>query len=232
MKTFKALYIEDDHDLHKLIQANLPDSLSCDMVTNLADGINCLNKNEYHLILVDLHLVGETGFEVINYLKEKEYAFIPSIIIVTASTNEDDEIKCHEVDVLEYIHKPIRPKVLKAQLEKYLRRFKEPRAMRKIGSLCIDENKMEVRTSDDNILLTLKEYKLLLKLIEIPLKTFSREELLTDVWNASSEIQSRTVDMHISSLRKKLGRNGDAISSIRGVGYSFDPHKIEQRLDG
>lgn len=232
MADFKALYLEDDKDMHLLISKNLPENLDFRVACTIEEAKAFLEKETFHLILVDINLnANESGFDFINYLTNKEFPFIPSILIISSSVSEDDEIRSHEANVLEFVRKPIRPKVLKAQLEKYLRRFSMVRSLRRLGPLQIDELKMEVKmifqdAKDEVICLTLKEYKLLLKLIDNPARTYSREELLTEVWNANSAVQSRTIDMHISSLRKKLGAFGDAISSRRGVGYTFDLQKV------
>ena len=232
MNRFKALYLEDDPEMQLLVSKLLPGNLSVRMAKNIDEALDLLKNETFHLVLVDLYIGQESGFKLIEELKNREFTFIPSIIIISASQNEADEIKSHEANVIEFIHKPLRPNVFKSQITKYLSRFENGHTIKKLGPLLIDELKMQVKkvwdSQEENVLLTLKEYKLLLKLINNPEKTYTREELLTEVWNASSDMQSRTIDMHISSLRKKLGNFGDAILSIRGVGYSFNKDKMPE----
>lgn len=232
MEKLKALFLDDDPDMIPLIQESLPEMIECSHARNMTEAMNLLLRNQFHLLLVDLNL-GEaepSGFDFLQELKEKEFVFIPSVLVITSSDKEEDEIRSHDFDALEFIKKPIRTKVLKSQLEKHCRRFLHQKASRKFGPLMIDEERMEIRLilngKEEQMLLTLKEYKLLLKLIATPGRAYTREQLFLEVWNSSSEVQSRTIDMHVSALRKKLGPFGDAISSIRGVGYSFDLEKI------
>ncbi|WPU64320.1 response regulator transcription factor [Peredibacter starrii] len=232
MDKFKALYLEDDPSMQSLVMKILPENIEVSQAHNMSGALDLLNRNTFHIILVDLRLEGESGFEFLESLKDREFPFIPSIIIITASENEADEVRSHKLNVFEFIRKPLRPEAFKSQMEKYINRFRtgHNHVVKRVGPFVIDESKMEVKLTFDHteepILLTLKEYKLLLKLVNNPKKTYTREELLKEVWNISSDVQSRTIDMHISSLRKKLGAVGDTISSIRGVGYSFNLDKI------
>ncbi len=228
MQKLKALFLDDDPDMLPLVIESLPDSMECLHARNMEAALTLLNQHHFHLLLIDLNLGADSssGFDFIAHLKEHQFVFIPSILIISSSEKEEDEIKSHDLDVQEFIKKPIRTKVLKSQLEKYSRRFLNQKPTRKFGPLSIDEERMEIRLSlngkDEQMLLTLKEYKLLLKLISTPGKVYTRDEIFTDVWNSSTEVQSRTIDMHVSALRKKLGPFGEALSSIRGVGYTFD----------
>jgi DNA-binding response OmpR family regulator len=230
MENFKSLYLEDDKEMHLLVEKHLPQNLTCRMASNITEAKKFLDEENFNLILVDLILDNESGFDFINYINEKEFLFMPSILIITSSDDEEDEIKAHQSNIYEYVRKPIRPKVLKSQLQKYLNRFETGKNFRQFGPIKINEEKMEVKISsgdaEQSVLLTLKEYQLLFKLINDPGKTYTREQLLVEVWNASSDVQSRTIDMHVSALRRKLGNYGEAISSIRGVGYVFDMDKL------
>ena len=153
---------------------------------------------------------------------------MPIIFIVTASDKEEDHIRSHELDVDEYITKPLRGNVFKSILEKHLKKTESnPVGIKKVGPLMIDNRKMQVKlVSQDKaeeLPLTLKEYKLLLKFTDHPGISFSRQQLFEEVWNSCGELQSRTIDMHVSALRKKLGEFGGSIFSVRGKGYSFNP---------
>lgn len=231
LMSYKALYLDDDPEMHLLVSKIAPPELKVHPASTILEAKKLLDEHHFQIILVDLYLVGESGFDFIDFLKNKDFLFGPTIIIITSSQDENDEVKSHENDIFEYVHKPIRSLSFKALLEKHLRRFTSKNSVRKYGSLIIDEFRMEVKIAlpdrEEPILLTLKEYKLLVKLISNPDKPHTREELLADVWNTSSDIQSRTIDMYVSSLRKKLGALGEVISSRRGVGYYFDPEKAK-----
>lgn len=222
----RLLHIEDDPGITGLVEKLTPTGVFYDVAPDVEKAKQLLDKNIYCLILLDIYLGSQTGFEIIDYLKTKEFSQMPSILVLTASQDEQIEIRCHELEVQEFIRKPFKASVLKAQIEKHILKSCElNHALKKFGPLQIDENKMQVKlvseAGEENVLLTLKEYRLLLKFIHKRNQTVTREEILVDVWKSHSDIQSRTIDMHVSALRKKLGPFGESITSVRGVGYSL-----------
>lgn len=227
MSNFQVLYLEDDPEMKSLICACLPRGSQCDAVSTLTEARKLLSENSYHLILVDLILENESGFDFLKDLREKEFDFIPIVMVITASDSEMDEVKCHNADVDEFIRKPVRAQALRSQLEKRLRRFTEKDDQSRVGPFVVDKRRMEVQIHDGSharaLALTLKEYKLLLKFLNNPGTAITREEIFVEVWQGSSEMQSRTIDMHVSALRKKLGEHASIITSVRGVGYMFMP---------
>lgn len=222
------LYVEDDHEMRSIVRASLPENCELVEAESVQEGIKLLDVYPYLIVLIDLNLGGESGFQLVEHIKQKEFATIPNVMIVTSSDSEVDEIRGHQLEVTEYIHKPIRSSVFKALVTKYINKASDPTAdIKRVGPLRVDKQKMQVKISDgekdEDLLLTLKEYKLLMKFMDSPGVAYTREQLFVEVWDASSEIQSRTIDMHVSALRKKLGQYGQAIASVRGVGYSFNP---------
>ena len=224
------LCVDDDQEIRKIIRASLPADTSMEEAEDVKAAISLLETNSFEIILIDLNLKSESGFELVEYVKNKEFAVVPKVFIVTGSEEENDEIRGHQLEVTEYIRKPLRPSVFRSIIEKHFNKANEPITMKKIGPLKVNPMKMQVKLEaqdkDEDLLLTLKEYKLLMKFLDHPNKSFTREQLYVEVWDASSEIQSRTIDMHVSALRKKLGVYGSSISSVRGVGYLFDPGKM------
>jgi DNA-binding response OmpR family regulator len=224
------LILEDDTFMRKLVKLQVPSHAQCDEASTLAEAMAFFRKYTYNLVLVDLHLQDASGFdflEVINRTPGKK----PRVIVLTASTQESEEAKCHELAITEFVQKPFRPLALRAQLEKNLvSRKSEADEHKVLGPLRIYHRKSQVKLiahpKDEDLLLTSKEYMLLMKFLESPGATITREQLFREVWDTSSAIQSRTVDMHVSALRKKLGNYGEAISSVRGQGYRF----IRERL--
>lgn len=228
----KLLCVDDDSEMRDIIRASLPSGVEFEEASNVTEAIHKIQTQSFGIILIDLNLgKGESGFKLIEFIKEKEFSIIPYIMIITGSDKDEDEIQGHQLEVTEYIKKPIRVPVFKALLSKYIMKFSlNAGTVKKVGPLKVDQQKMQVRLEcgdkDEDLFLTLKEYKLLMKFMDSPGIAYTREQLYVEVWDASSEIQSRTIDMHVSALRKKLGNFGSSISSVRGVGYSFDPAKV------
>lgn len=222
----RLLHIEDDPGITNLVEKLTPTGVKYDIAPDVETAKKQLDTHVYCMIILDIYLGSQTGFEIIDYLKTKEFVQMPAILVLTGSQDESIEVRCHELDVQEFIHKPFKASVLKAQIEKHVQKSCEiNQKLKKFGPLEIDENKMQVKlisdAGEENVLLTLKEYRLLLKFIHKRNQTVTREEILVDVWKSHSEIQSRTIDMHVSALRRKLGPIGESITSIRGVGYSM-----------
>lgn len=230
MENIRILYVEDDIDLRNFVKASLPPNVHFTEVKDVIEAKASIKNHSYDIILVDLFLEGESGFTLIEFINQNEFISIPIIMIITSSSEDEDEVHGHQLDVEEYIRKPLKPKVFKAIIEKHLKKIEQrSNIIRKVGPLRIDPRKMQVKmgqgVKDDDLSLTLKEYKLLMKFLDNPRIAYTREQLFEQVWDASSELQSRTIDMHVSALRKKLGLYGQCIYSVRGVGYSFDPDK-------
>lgn len=231
MMNKNILCVDDDVEIRNIIRASLPPEISMEEAEDVKSAIQKIETQQFEIFLIDLNLKNESGFELIEYVKNKEFATVPKVMIVTASDVDADEIRGHQLEVTEYIHKPLRPSVFRALIEKHLNKATEASQVKKVGPLKVNTGKMQVKIQNENeveedLLLTLKEYKLLMKFLDHPNKSFTREQLYVEVWDTSSEIQSRTIDMHVSALRKKLGNYGNSISSIRGVGYLFDPAKM------
>lgn len=207
--------------MHKLVSRCLPENTRLYSVATVDEAISCLKKQDFHIILIDLALRQETGFDFLEAMKDHEFNFLPTLIVITGSDQEVDEIKCHDINVHDFVRKPLRPQVFSSLIQKFLRRFEDSDNHFRFGPLELNKKSMEVKVEDKFLPLTIKEYQLLKKFVENPGKTISREELFIDVWEGSSDTQTRTIDMHVSALRKKLGTFGDSISSIRGVGYVF-----------
>lgn len=226
MEKLKILYLDDERDMRNLVNTTLSPLAEIHEAGTILEGMNLLKQENYNVIMVDLNLGTESGLEFVNFIKKKNFKIKPEIIVITGSSCEEQEALCHELEVSEFIKKPIRSKVLRAQIKKYLHKSKQNSlSVRDIGPLRVDLNKMQVRLFEEDLQLTLKEYRLLLKFIEHPGVVYTREQLYSEVWDANSATQSRTIDMHVSVLRKKLGRVGNAICSVRGIGYSFDISK-------
>lgn len=226
MKTI--LIIEDDDHIIELLKFNVENNGY--QVSVAMDGQTGLNKavNELpDLILLDLMLPGIDGIEICNKLKHKDRTKDIPIIMLTAKGHETDKILGLEIGADDYITKPFSVRELMTRVKVVLRRYskevrQETQSQILIGDLEIDHEKHEVKKDGELIKLTLKEYQLLEYLAENRGKVLSRNALLDRVWGYDYFGETRTVDVHIRHLRKKIDDdNAEVIETIRGVGYKI-----------
>jgi two-component system alkaline phosphatase synthesis response regulator PhoP len=179
------------------------------------------------LILLDLMLPGIDGLEVCKQLKkESKTAGIP-IIMVTAKTQESDKVVGLELGADDYVTKPFSVRELLARVKAVMRRAHEKEKLPELlnlGDLTIDFSKIEARIKDKPVALTAKEFELLRTLIKAKGRMLSRDYLLDTIWgyDHAIEIQTRTVDVHIRSLRKKLKSAAKHIITVKNYGYRFE----------
>lgn len=174
------------------------------------------------LILLDVMLPGYDGWTVCREIRK--ISEVP-IIMLTARSEDFDEVHGFEIGADDYVKKPVKPTALIARINAFFRRMDKDKSETKIltcDGLEIDDTSHVVRADKEEIILSPKEYLLLLILVENKGKTISREQLLNLVWGYDYYGGLRTVDTHINRLRIKLGIKGDAITTIRGFGYKFE----------
>jgi two-component system phosphate regulon response regulator PhoB len=175
------------------------------------------------MILLDLMLPGIDGLEVCRRLKAVEETRGISLIILTAKGEEVDVVTGLELGADDYVTKPFSPRELTARVRAVLRRSKldeEPeREQREIGDLVVDRVRYEARLAGEPLTLTRAEFRLLWTLVNRPGRVYTRNELAEEITAGESLIIDRNVDVHVSSIRKKLGSSGGLIATIRGVGY-------------
>ena len=175
------------------------------------------------IILLDLMLPGLKGMQFLQIVRNnKKYSGVP-IIIISAKNTEQDIINGLEMGADDYLTKPFSIKILIAKINAILRR--NPAIKSKIISIngiSIDTNNYVVTVDGDEVSLTNKEYELLQLLLKHPKRVFTRNQILNAVWGYESDVYTRTVDTHVSSLRKKLGKRGAFIKSVPKIGYRAD----------
>ncbi len=174
------------------------------------------------LVLLDIMLPDKDGYSIVRKLRDNmKTAKIP-VIMITAKTGEMDMIKGLDDGADDYIKKPFSVMELLSRVRALLRRSKEdmPEQLL-VGNIMLDNEKHMVVSEGRNIVLTLKEYELLRYLMINEDVVLRRESIMQYVWGSDFEGESRTVDMHIKTLRQKLGESGKQIRTIRGVGYSI-----------
>ena len=218
-----VLIVDDEARMRKLIK----DFLMAKNFTILeaADGEEALkvfeeNQNKIDLILLDVMMPKLDGWSVLRQIRQTSK--VP-IIMLTARGEEQDELFGFELGVDEYISKPFSPKILVARVEAILKRTQgDTKEVRDCGGIEIDKEGRTVSVDGKNIELSLREYELLVYLIENENIALSRDKILNNVWNYDYYGDSRTIDSHIKKLRHKLGKRGKYIKTMRGVGYKFE----------
>ena len=218
------LIIEDEGDIIELVKYNLEkEGFSVRSAEDGEKGLRVIKNLKPSLILLDLMLPGIDGLEVAKIIKKDDTLSHIPIIMLTAKSSESDIIVGLEVGADDYIVKPFSPKVLISRVKAILRRYHAPQSQKriKIDNLIIDGIKHKISFSGKNITLTLTEFKLLEFMAQRPGMVLSRNKLLDGVFGYDSAVYDRTVDVHIKSLRQKLGKGKDLIETVRGIGYRF-----------
>ncbi|MGE9943580.1 winged helix-turn-helix domain-containing protein [Phascolarctobacterium succinatutens] len=184
-----------------------------------------LEKQVPELIVLDIMLPDEDGVSILRRLRaDKRYSNIP-VIMATAKGSEFDKVKGLDSGADDYIAKPFGMLEMVARIKAVLRRCAAPRRDEddeetiRIGRLEVKQMEHKVSVGGSEVVLTLKEYELLRKFLQHPGIVFSRDKLLNDIWGYEFSGETRTVDVHIRTLRQKLGEAGEMIETIRGVGY-------------
>lgn len=222
----KILVVDDEHSIVELLKYNLENSgYEVKEAYDGEEALNMVSQERFDLIILDLMLPKIDGIEVCKRLKE-EYFHIP-IIMLTAKSSEADKVLGLNIGADDYITKPFSVKELIARVNALLRRIGEmekqnDREIINIGKLKIDLERHEVEKNGKLLDLTLKEFELLRILVENKGKVLSRNILLDRVWGYDFYGETRTVDVHIRNLRKKIeddDKNPQYIETVRGVGY-------------
>ena len=179
------------------------------------------NKSSISLIILDIMMPGLNGWEVCR--KIRETSNVP-VIMLTARSQEFDELTGYESGADDYVTKPFSPMVLVKRVEALLRRAKPSSAGGKqFDELVFNDDAHEVKVNGKEIELTLKEYNILKKFLEAPGRVFSREQLLDSIWGYDYSGDIRTVDSHVARLRTKLGTWGtEHLKTVYGIGYKVE----------
>ena len=221
----RIILVEDEEDIAALIK--LQAELSGYKLHVEVDGINgyrAIEREKPDLAILDIMLPGENGLDVCRKIKgSPELKNIP-VIILSAKGEELDIVLGLELGADDYVQKPFSPKVLFSRIKAILRRTKEPEKVAKVvkfGDFTLDVERYILRRGEKVIPLTLSEFGILKRLVSNRGKVLTRNQLLDDINNDDSFIVDRNIDVHIASLRKKLGPTFDWIETVRGVGYRF-----------
>lgn len=219
------LLIEDEEDIAALIK--LQAEFSGYKLLVEVDGLNgfqAVEREQPDLVVLDIMLPGMSGFDVCRKIKgHSELKDIP-VIMISARSEELDEVLGLELGADDYVAKPFSTKVLFSRIRAVLRRGKETEKAPKtltFGDFTLEIDRYQLRKKNQYIPITLSEFGILRRLLMNRGKVLSRNQLLDDVQNSDAFIIDRNIDVHIASLRKKLGPHFDQIETVRGVGYRF-----------
>lgn len=218
--------LEDDDNIRKLINYSLKSQGFEVQDFALPSAFwSALQTKNPDLILLDIMLPEEDGISILKKLRSNPKTSTIPVIMLTAKDSEYDVVTGLDSGADDYVTKPFGMMALVSRIKAVLRRYEKSDSHKELleaGGIKIDENQHTVFAGNQQLFLTVKEFDLLVLLIKNRGNVLTREQLLESVWGLSSEIESRTVDVHIRTLRAKLGEYEKNIETIRGVGYKFN----------
>jgi DNA-binding response OmpR family regulator len=226
MSRSKILIVEDDRTISDVLTYNLTEfGFDVQTSANGLDGIDRARKFLPDVILLDVMLPGIDGLEVCRQLRQITETKTTKIVMLTAKSEEADQLIGFNVGADDYVVKPFSIRVLIERIKSLCRRTaaddSQLETILVYGAISIDRSKHRVIVDNEQILLTASEFRLLEALIRQPGRVYERMELIESALGADTLVLERTIDVHIRSLRKKLGRYADRIETVRGVGYRF-----------
>ena len=219
MDTLKILVVDDEARMRKLVKDFLTNKGFA--VIEAGDGEEAVDvffaQKDIALVLLDVMMPKMDGWEVLR--PSASHSQVP-VIMLTARSEERDELQGFSLGVDEYISKPFSPKILVARVEAILRRTNVASADSvNVGGICIDKAAHQVTIDGQEIDLSFKEFELLTYFVENQGIALSREKILNNVWNYDYFGDARTIDTHVKKLRSKMGEKGEYIKTIWGMGY-------------
>lgn len=222
MDALKILVVDDEARMRKLVRDFLTNKGFA--VIEAGDGEEAVDtffaQKDIALVLLDVMMPKMDGWEVLKTIRK--YSRGP-VIMLTARSEERDELQGFSLGVDEYISKPFSPKILVARVDAILRRSNVASTENMdVGGICIDKAAHQVTIDGREIELSYKEFELLSYFVENQGIALSREKILNNVWNYDYFGDARTIDTHVKKLRSKMGKKGDYIKTIWGMGYKFE----------
>lgn len=223
MEQLKILVVDDESRMRKLVRDFL--SKSGYIVIEAGDGSEALDiffeQKDIALVMLDVMMPKLDGWQVCREIRA--YSKVP-VIMLTAKSDERDELMGFELGVDEYITKPFSPKILVARVEAILRRSGQVNQSETLeaGGIVLDKNAHQVTIDGRPVDLSYKEFELLTYFMENKGVALSREKILNHVWNYDYFGDARTIDTHVKKLRSKMGEKGEVIRTVWGMGYKFE----------
>ena len=223
MEQIKILVVDDESRMRKLVHDFLAKQGFAVMeAENGEEAVDIFfSDKKIDLIILDVMMPKMDGWQVCREIRQ--YSQVP-IIMLTAKSDERDELLGFELGVDEYISKPFSPKILVARVEAILRRANATQEeTMEIGGILLDKQAHMVKIDGKPVELSVKEFELLEYFLTNKGVALSREKILNNVWNYDYFGDARTIDTHVKKLRSKMGEKGDYIKTIWGMGYKFEP---------
>ena len=221
MNGYKILVADDEAKMRRLIKDFL--ETSGYSVVEAADGfeaVEVFDSENPDLVILDVMMPRLDGWDACSIIRKN--SSVP-VIMLTALTAEDDELKGFSIGADEYISKPFSPKILVARVDALLRRtLSQSQEILSEGGITVDEASHTVKIYDEIVPLTFKEFELLVFFMRNKGIALSRDKILNSVWNYDFFGDARTIDSHITKLRGKLGEKGKYIHTVRSIGYKFE----------
>ncbi len=223
MEALKILVVDDESRMRKLVKDFLAKKNF--QVLEAGDGEEAMDifykEKDFALLILDVMMPRMDGWEVCREIRKNSK--VP-IIMLTARSDERDELLGFELGVDEYISKPFSPKILVARVEAILRRTGQsnPDEILSAGGIVIDKAAHQATVDDKPMDLSFKEFELLTYFLENEGIALSREKILNSVWNYDYFGDARTIDTHVKKLRSKMGDKGEYIKTVWGMGYKFE----------
>ncbi len=218
----RILIVEDDESIAQMTRLCLvKNNYSCDIAYSGDEGALLLENNRYDLVLLDIMLPNISGTELIEYVKQ----FDTPVIFVTAMATVNDRIKGLRLGADDYIVKPFDLQELLARIEAVLRRYHKQDRYIDLGKIRIDTLSRTVMLSGEEVQLSLKEYDLFLYLVRNKGIALYREKIYEYVWQEPYYGSTRTIDLHIQRLKKKLCL-GNSVEAVYKIGYRFCPERL------
>jgi DNA-binding response OmpR family regulator len=217
--------IEDDADLAFTIKFNLErEGFKVEHFGNGQEGLLEVQRSPFDFLILDLNLPDLDGFTICRELRRDAATRSLPILMLTARTSERDRVTGLELGADDYLSKPFSVRELVARIQAILRRsrgYEDDTTSYDDGELSVDGQTFRVFVHGDEVRLAKKEFELLWMLIRSRPAVVSRDRILSEVWQMSEDVETRTVDAHIRNLRKKIGK--DRITTVIGTGYRFEP---------
>ena len=232
----RVLVVEDESDIRELIRFNLErEGFAVEEVGDGALALERLERRLPDLVVLDLMLPGMPGLELCRKIRATQRSASLPILIVTARTSEIDRVLGLESGADDYIVKPFSPRELVARIRAVLRRAHpglagESRGLYQRGRLTMDFDTYQVFVEGKPRELALREFELLRFFVNHPMRVYSREQLLDQVWGRDTFVEPRTVDVHVRRLRQAIERDDsqpELLLTVRSVGYRFSPEALD-----
>lgn len=230
MTSGTILVIDDEKDLQELVRYNLEkDGYDVIVARDGTSGLDIALRHRPDLIVLDLMMPGMDGLEVCRRLRSDDRGRKVPLIMLTAKATEADRVVGLELGADDYVTKPFSPRELVARVKAILRRSvtgAEPTEVIRRGELVIDVACHQVKYAGEPIELTATEFRILQFLSSKPGRVLKRDEIIEAALERNSDVFDRTIDVHITAIRRKLGKGGEMIETVRGFGYRFRDSRV------